>query len=247
LSYLVSPKTTLVLRLSRKSQLSPDVYDFAFTPSHPVQFQPGQYMEWTLGHADPDTRGNRRFFTLASAPTEKALHLGVKFYGKSSTFKQALREMDEHTEIVASHLAGDFILPRNPKQKCVFIAGGIGITPFRSMLKYLLDTGQQRPIILFYANRTVNDIVYVDVLERARSQLGVKVVYTVTDTVNLPRSWQGYVGHITPEIIRAQVTDYKKCVFYISGPLGMIESFQQVLDVLGVPHHHIKTDYFAGL
>lgn len=249
LSFLVSSKATLVLRLRQRVQLSPDTYEFVFRPSRTLAFAPGQYMEWTLGHQDPDTRGNRRYFTLASSPTEPDLRLGVKFYDQSSTFKQAMLSMDGREEIVASHLAGDFVLPRNPKQKLVFIAGGIGITPFRSMLKYLLDSRQRRPIVVFYVNKTFRDIVYKDVLDRAWNELGIETIYTLTDTRKLPPPpwWKGRVGYITPQILKAHVPDYRKCIFYISGPKGLVDSFRGLLAQLRVPESQIKTDYFAGL
>ena len=246
-SYLVSPKTTLVLRLKQKVQLAPDIYDFIFAPTRKFAFEPGQYMEWTLGYKDPDSRGNRRYFTLASSPTEKYLRLGLKFYEKSSSFKQAMLAMDANHEIVASNLSGDFVLPRDPNQKCVFIAGGIGITPFRSMIKYLVDNRQKRPIVLFYANKTASDLVYVDVFEKAREELGLKTIYTVTDTNKIPSWWKGRVGRITPQLIKEQVPDYKDCVFYISGPKGMIDSFKAALRQLHVHESHIKTDFFTGL
>ena len=246
-SYIVSPKTKLILRLKKRVQLAPDIYDFIFAPEGKFAFAPGQYMEWTLGLHDPDSRGNRRYFTLASSPTEDHIRLGIKFYRNSSTFKQTLLCMDQNSEILASQLAGDFVLPSNPKQKCVFIAGGIGITPFRSMIKYLLDTHQLRPLVLFYANRTADEFVYVDVLERARKELGIKTIYTVTDTRNLPSSWQGNVGRITPQMIKNQVPDYYKCVFYISGSKGMVDSFKRLLSQLNISDSSIKTDFFSGL
>ena len=246
-SYIVSPKTTLVLTLKKKVQLTQDIYDFIFTPNRRVAFAPGQYMEWTLGHDDPDSRGNRRYFTLASSPTEDTLRLGVKFNSNSSTFKQAMLSMDANHEILASQLAGEFVLPRDPNQKCVFIAGGIGITPFRSMIKYLLDTRQRRSIVLFYANKTVNDLVYVDVFERARQELGITTVYTVTDTRHVPSWWKGRTGRISPQMIRTLVPDYANCVFYLSGPKGMVDSFRALLEQLHVEESNIKTDFFPGL
>ena len=247
-SYLVSPKTRLVLSLKQKIEIAPDVYDFIFAPLRKIAFAPGQYMEWTLGHAEPDSRGNRRYFTLASSPTEDQLRLGIKFYEHSSTFKRTMLSLEKNSEIVASQLAGDFVLPRNPRQKCVFIAGGIGITPFRSMIKYLLDTRQRRSIVLFYVNKTVKDIVYKDVFDKAQQQLGIKTIYTVTDTHGLPRAWQGRVGlgHITPQLIKLEVPDYLNCLFYISGPKGMVDSFQELLSQLNVQESHIKTDFFPG-
>src|SRR5258706_221 len=117
-SYLVSPKAKLVLRLKERIHIAPDVYDFIFQPNRKLAFAPGQYMEWTLGHAHPDSRGNRRYFTLASAPTEDELRVGVKFYDNSSSYKQSMLKMDSGTEIVAGQLAGDFTLPGDLRQKC---------------------------------------------------------------------------------------------------------------------------------
>ncbi|MBA3946782.1 MAG: RnfABCDGE type electron transport complex subunit D [Herpetosiphonaceae bacterium] len=246
-SFIVSPKTALVLKLKEKIQLAPDIYDFIFVPNRKLAFAPGQYMEWTLGHDEPDTRGNRRYFTLASSPTEDQLRLGVKFSRNSSTFKQALLEMDQQHEIVAQQIAGDFVLPNDPEQKCVFLAGGIGITPFRSMIKYLLDMQQRREIVLFYANRSINEIVYKDVLHRAQLALGIKTIYTITDPQNVPAGWKGQSGHITAQMIKDAVPDYRQCVFYISGPQRMVDETQAVLRELQIKGSQIKTDYFAGL
>lgn len=246
-SYLVSPKRTLVLRLKEKVQLAPDIYDFIFVPTRRLAFAPGQYMAWTLAHRDPDSRGNRRYFTLASSPTEDTLRVGVKYAPRGSSFKQALLAMDGSQEIVAAQVAGDFVLPADPRQKCVFIAGGIGITPFRSMIKFLLDTRQPRPIVLFYAARTAEEIVYKDVFDQAQRQLGIKTIYTITDTRALPPFWKGRIGRITPQMIQSEVPDYLHCVFYISGPQGMVDSFKAILSQLGVSESQIKTDFFAGL
>jgi ferredoxin-NADP reductase len=201
-----------------------------------------------LGHDSPDSRGNRRYFTLASSPTEENLILGVKFYPKSSSFKKSMLAMDEdkNHEIVAAQLAGDFVLPNDPNQKCVFIAGGIGITPFRSMIKYLLDMNQKRPMVLFYANKSPSDIVYKDVFEKAREQLGLKVIYTITGRSKIPANWRGQVGHITAQMVKNEVPDYQHCLFYLSGPNAMITEFESVLSGMGVKREHIKKDFFPG-
>ena len=246
-SYLVSPKKKLVLTLKERVRLSPDVYEFVFSPGRKFAYEPGQYMEWTLGHNEVDSRGNRRYFTLASAPTEHFLKLGVKISDRSSTFKRQLLSMDREHQIFASQLAGDFVLPKNQKQKCVFIAGGIGITPFRSMIKYLLDTRQRRPITIFYANRNAGEIVYKDIFDRAEKELGIKTIYTLTDAHSLPADWKGQIGRIKPEWIQKLVPRYQTCLFYLSGPVGMIQSFTDTLHQLGVKDSRIKTDYFSGL
>ncbi len=245
-SFLTSPRSTFVLELRKKIQLAPDIYEFVFARPPKFSFAPGQYMEWTMGLKDADSRGNRRYFTLASSPTENTIRLGVKFYERSSAYKQEMLAMNTGAEVIAGHLAGDFVLPADPTQPCVFIAGGIGITPFRSMLQYLLDKREKRPITVIYVVRRADEIVYDDVLQRAQRQ-GVGVIYTLTDTENVPPGWRGRVGYITPEVITSVVPDYPRALYYISGPRRMVESLHDALDELGVQPRRIKTDYFAGL
>lgn len=248
-SYLVSPKGKLILKLKEKIQIAPDIYDFIFQRSEGskgLSFLPGQYLEWTLGHNNPDGRGNRRYFTIASSSTEADLRIGVKFYPRSSSFKKALWSMTTGSEIVASQLSGDFVLPKNPGQKLVFVAGGIGITPFRSMIKYLLDTNQKRPIILFYANKTSTELVYDDIIRQAVQQLGMKVVYILTETEQIPSTWQGKRGRISEQMIREEVPDYKERLFYLSGPHQMVASFEETLSKMGINQGRVKVDYFPG-
>ena len=204
-------------------------------------------MEFTLAHAHSDSRGNRRYFTLASSPTENLVHLGVRFYDQGSSFKQAMSSMDGEIPIVGAQLAGDFTLPPDPKQKLVFIAGGIGITPFRSMLKYLLDMQDRRDIILFYANKTADEIVYQDILNTAQARLGMKTFYTLTDTTVIPRNWPGYVGRISEQMLREAMPDYQERTYYLSGPPNMVNAYEQVLKSMGVKYGQIKKDFFPGL
>lgn len=246
-AFIVSPKYTMRFRLKRKNRLSPDIVDFILTPTRSITFAPGQYMEWTLAHPHPDSRGNRRFFTIASSPTEGVVRLGVRFYQEGSTFKRALWMMDGRTRLLGAHVAGDFTLPKDAREKLVFIAGGIGITPFRSMLKYLVDTRQKRNIILFYVNRNANDFIYKDVLGEAQTRLGVRTIYTLTDTTSVPANWQGAVGRLSPDMIREAAPDFMERTFYLSGPPSMVHAYERVLKEMGVRHRQIKTDFFPGL
>ena len=245
-SYIVSPKFRLILKLKAKNQIAPDTYELTFTPDRPLKFKSGQYLEWTLGYNRPDSRGNRRYFTIASSPTEKDIKMGVKFYPNSSSFKKSLLEMRVDKIIVASQLAGDFVLPKNKNQKLFFIAGGIGITPFRSMIKYMLDSDEKRQVVLFYSNKTFSDIVYTDIFDEAREKFGLKTVYTLTDSESISMSWLGQKGLITEKMIRDEVPDYKERLFYISGPRSMVIHFEDVLKKIGVKKRQIKTDFFPG-
>lgn len=245
-SYLVSPKKKLILKLKERIQVGQDIYDFIFHPQEKLAFVPGQYLEWTLPQKNLDSRGNRRYFTLASSPTEEDLRIGVKFYEKPSSFKQALAGMTSQNEIVASQITGDFTLPKNKDQKLVFIAGGIGITPFRSMIKYLLDKGERRTITLFYSCKTANEFVYQDVFTAAASQLGVKTIYVLSDKTQVPPNWGGKVGFIDEQMIKTEVPDYLERGFYLSGPHSMVDAFQTVLKQMGLKNSQIKVDFFPG-
>lgn len=244
-SYLIGPKEKLFLKLKEKIKIAEGLYDFSFIVGRKISFIPGQYMEWTLPHEKIDSRGNRRYFTIASSPTEDHLKLGIKIYNNGSSFKRALMNLDNETEIVGAQLSGDFTLPIDKKQKLVFIAGGIGITPFRSMIKYLVDNNQHRIITLFYSNKSGKEIMYSDVFEKAR-ELGINTVYTLTDKDNLPLNWKGYSGRITSKLIKTEVPDFMERRYYLSGPHNMVKEFQRILEEIGVPKNKIKVDYFPG-
>ncbi len=245
-SYLVSPKDRLILELKKIQKVANDTYHFVFNTPKPLAFVPGQYLEWTLTPKGADSRGNRRYFTIASSPTERELMMGVKFYPKPSSFKKQLATMRPRDTIIASQRAGDFVLPHNKRKKLVFIAGGIGITPFRSMLKFLIDRDETRDIVVLYSNKTIADVAYTDVLETARENLGVRTVYTLTDEASIPSTWRGRRGFIDRTTIVEEVPDFTERMFYISGPQTMVDHFDEVLRDLGVPRRHIKKDFFPG-
>lgn len=245
-SYFVSPKEKLILQLKEKIETASDTFDYVFQLQKRPAFVPGQYMEWTLSHPQTDNRGNRRYFTLASSPTEDILRIGVKFHRPSSSYKKAMAKMNGQTQIIASQRAGDFVLPKNPVQKIVFIAGGIGITPYRSMIKYLIDTQQRRDLVLFYSNKTASEIVYKDIFNQAQKELGIKTVYTLTDTTNIPVDWSSKIGRIDAKMIQEAVPDYQERLFYISGPNSLVVGFKETLKSLGITEGKIKTDFFPG-
>jgi ferredoxin-NADP reductase len=245
-AYLVSPKKRLTLKLKKFVQVAPDTAEFVFNTDSPLHFKPGQYLEFTLGHKKADNRGNRRYFTIASSPTEKELRLGVKFYPQPSSFKKALAQMDNGDTIIASQLSGDFVLPRNKKKKLVFIAGGIGITPFRSMIKYLIDIGQKRDIVLIYSNKKETDIIYKDIFDQAAKLLGIKTIYTLTGLKNGETKWAGRTGTVDGRMILEEIKDWQQRTYYISGPPSMITGIEKTIMNLGLSRHRIKTDFFPG-
>lgn len=243
-AFAVSSKQKLFLKFKSKQQLSATIYDFVFEPSQQLRFAPGQYLEWTLPHIVPDSRGNRRYFTIASSPTEKDIHLGVRIDPRaSSSFKKSLIEMSGTHAMVASHLSGDFTMPKDRTQKLAFVAGGIGITPFRSMVKYLIDTNERRDIVLYYLANSANDFAYHELFQEAHEKVGIQTIYIASST---DTTWQGRVGRLTPEVIYETLPDFTERHFYLSGPNGMVESYKKMLNDMNVPRKQITTDYFPG-
>jgi ferredoxin-NADP reductase len=246
-AYIINPRVRLFPVLAQKARIAANSVDFVFNPGKRLAYKPGQYMEWTLPHNHIDNRGNRRYFTLASSPTEPTLRLGVKFYDPSSSYKKAMLDMTEETRVIAAQVAGDFVLPKNPKRKLVFIAGGIGVTPFRSMVKYLIDTREQRDVIVLYAANNVQDIAYRQVFEQARQELGITTTYVLArPDPTQPLGAYQRAGYVDGNAIRAAVPDYRSRMFYVSGSHQMVVTVQDALGKLGVPKSHVKVDYFPG-
>jgi ferredoxin-NADP reductase len=243
-SYATVMRQRLHLRLLGRHELSKDVYELTFAPDQPFRYQAGQYVELTLPHNRPDSRGNRRSFTIASSPTEQNVRLAMKFSTPSSSFKTSLATMQAGSYVYGSQIAGEFLLPKDVKTKLLFVAGGIGITPFRSMLQYLVDTQQQRDIALLYVVSDSQAFIYTDVLHMA-VQFGLKTVYILSGS-NIPADWRGELGNITKELLTRTVPDYKGRRCYISGPNQMVTATHKALTSAGIKRKHIKTDYFSG-
>lgn len=245
-AFLVSSRQNYFLKLAEKIKLAPSIYEFRFSPTKKLDYLPGQYLEWTLPHRKPDMRGNRRFFTIASSPTENDIRLGIKITDKSSSFKNALLKQNIGSVISAGLLAGDFTLPNKENEKLVLIAGGIGITPFRSMIKYIIDAKQKRDVILFYACSDPSEFVYKDIFEKASYSNLLKVIYVITHAENAPTTWHGEKGRITADMIKDHVADCDKRRFYLSGPNSMVQGYKELLNKMGIKNSQIKTDYFPG-
>ena len=134
--------------------------------------------------------------------------------------------MEPGDTIHAAQLAGSFTLPANPDTKLAFLAGGIGITPFRSMLQYLLDRKERRGrSSSSTATKRQQDIAYRDVLDAARRELGIRTVHAVARGARRGQ----YPGYIDARLVRAAIPDYRERTFYISGPQAMVKALRQML------------------
>ncbi len=247
-AWLVSAKANQMLWLKERRPISGDTEEFVFRQEHPVRFRPGQYLEWTLPHDHPDDRGDRRFFTISSPPGDDALAIGVEFKTRSSTFKKRLKDLKPGERIAAGHLAGDFVMPGDPEQKLAFVAGGIGVTPFVSMIRDLLQRGEKRDIVVLVTNRYETGAAYLDVFEQARAELGVRTILTLTGPAEtIPAGWTGRTGRIDETLLREEIPDYEERVFYICGSQRLVSGIKGALARLGVERGSVRSDYFPGL
>lgn len=232
-AFFVTLRAGQHLKLVERKQLSSTTYEFAFAPSRKINYKPGLYFAWTLDKVKFDSRGNRRSFTIASSPLEKNLKLGIKFYEPSSQFKKTLLGLKKGDHIHVSALSGDFVLPKDQNKKLLFIAGGIGVTPFRSMIRDLTLRKQKRDITLFYFANGEQEVLYKDIWKDA-APYGVKVV-PLTNREKLDK-----------ELLKKYVSDYKQHDFYLSGPPFMVRAYKKTLRALDISASRIHTDYFSG-
>jgi glycine betaine catabolism B len=245
-AYIINPKRKFVFIIKEIYKVSEGVLGFILNSNKEVNNKAGQYMEWTLPAVHADNRGNRRYFTIASSPTEQESQLGVKFYPSPSSFKKTLFDLKVGDKIIGGQLSGDFVLPQDKNKKLAFLAGGIGVTPFRSMIKYLIDKKEKRNIVMVYSNRTQEEIAYKEIFKEGES-IGARIIYTLSETEKLTQDWMGEKGFIDEEMIRRQIPDFIERTFYISGSHNMVTTFQDILKKMGVKKSQIKTDFFPGL
>ncbi|OGD84740.1 hypothetical protein A2165_03165 [Candidatus Curtissbacteria bacterium RBG_13_40_7] len=222
------------LKLVDKRREVSGVYSFVFKNDEPFKWRAGQFLMYFLDHANADERGRRRYFTIASAPFENVIILTTRFINEGgSSFKKALLDMPLDSTIYAEGPRGSFVVD-DSDQSYVFIAGGIGITPFRSILLELDHKKLPINVILLYASGT-RDFVYKKELEQlAKKHPSLKIQYII------------FPDRIDESAIKKNVGDLQKPFCYISGPKPMVQEFENLLPKMGMPQEHLKRDYFPG-
>ena len=234
----------LFLTLQSKSEIAANTWEFIFTKPKIVVFQAGQYVEWMLPHTPADIRGIRRYFTIAASPTEDTIRVALKVPNPGSSFKAALVALPVGKTVIASQRAGDFTLPTDTSKKIAMIAGGIGVTPFRSQVKYLMDTKAATNVLLFYCATTKADVAYGDVWQQAATQLPFTLIPVLAKEPSAPEYETGF---LTAEILKRRAPDLLERTWYVSGPPPMVNAAVNTLRTLGVPARQIVQDFFPGL
>lgn len=221
------------LTLVEKKKEAEDVISFIFKPEIPFSWKPGQFLHYTLKHKNYDSRGPDRYFTIASAPYEQIVQITTRFAKDGSSFKKALKAFKIGDTIEGVAPDGNFTIG-DPDQKFIFIAGGIGITPFRAILLDFAHKNIPVHVTLLYANKISNFAYKEELKNIAKLNPNFKIYYFVDP------------NRIDEDAIKKTVANLRKKIFYVSGPEPMVESLDELLEKLGVPKNHIKNDFFPG-
>jgi ferredoxin-NADP reductase len=218
-----------------------NIVTFWFEPEKPLNQLAGQYLEMTLKHNSPDNRGEKRWFTLSNSPTEKPLiSITTKFPEDKSSFKNALLIIKTGQRVSISDPIGFFVLPKDINLPLVFIAGGIGIVPFRSINKYLQDTGQKRDITLIYYVKNEQELIFQDLFDTT-------IPNRVAIVNNPSKTWKGEMGRLNGQKVLDIARPSFNALFYIAGSKPLVETLEKQLMQLGVDKSHLLIDYFPDI
>jgi ferredoxin-NADP reductase len=209
-----------------------------------VDFTPGQYFWVEL--LDPpyeDEKGARRHITVVTSPTEEGV-LGLATRLRDSAFKKSLTELPEGAPVDVEQPKGSFLLPEDTSKEYVFLAGGIGITPFRSMLRYMVDKGLDYHVTLVCSNRDRESTPFFEELQELEADLPRgRVVFTMDQD----ESWDGEKRRISPEMLQDVLGgDLSSFHFMIAGPPGMAKAVKAAILEAGVPEEQVQSDSFSG-
>ncbi len=239
-AFIVAFPRRHTLTLVRSAQVGGGVVEYFFAP-HAVKYAPGQYMEWVVPHAHPDIRGTRRFISISSPVGAEEISFAVRHVEKGSSFKKELAALKEGATVYAVAVAGDFTLQEGPS---VFIAGGIGITPFMSMLRTAAARHEQLNATLFYCNSSLQTIAFKDEIDALCRACSVRVVHVLAQP---DAQFASEAGYFTSAHISKYVTEPGTATYYISGPPVMVTSAERAVRSAAGKGARTVTDFFPGL
>lgn len=238
--------TTYQSRLKSREEVAEGTMAFHLEKPTDFQFRPGQYVDVTLINTpETDSQGVVRTFSIASAPYENELLVATRM--RNSAFKRVLATLPLSTELKLEGPMGSFTLHKNPTKPAVFLAGGIGITPFLSMLRQAAKEKLSRLLYLFYSNRHPEDAAFLKHLEDlAKSNANFIFVPSMSEMEKSTLDWQGERGIINREMLVKHFCDLQGPLYYVAGPPAMVAAMRLMLSTAGVDEDDIRTEEFAG-
>jgi ferredoxin-NADP reductase len=232
------------IKLKSKKEVARDTMAFHFEKPSGFTFKPGQFADFTLiKPAETDAEGDIRGFSLG-APYEEDIIFTTRM--RDTAFKRNMKKMAIGTEVIFDGAYGSFTLQNNTKIPAVFLCGGIGITPVRSIILQATHDKTAHKIFLFYANKTPNDAAYLDELTAAqKANTNFMLISSMTD-INGSKNWKGETGFFTKEMLKKYTGDLSQPIYYISGPASMVTSIRKTLNEAGIDDDNIRTEEFSG-
>ena len=219
-------------------QRTRNVKSFRFSRPSSFNYEAGQFLFVTLKEGKKELK---KHFTLSSSPTEDFIEFTKKLTGHEFSNMLDSLKVGDYVKIDAPY--GKFVLDAKQK-KIIMLSGGIGITPLRSMCRYVTDLRLNVNIVLLYGNETYEDIAFrQDLTEMEEENQNLQVVHILTKP---PSNWAGYTGYIDAEAIQKEIPDYKQRLFYTCGPPGMVKAMKNLLHDLDVHNEQIKIENFSG-
>src|ERR1700691_2424638 len=235
-----------ICRLKDRKQVAEGTMAFRFERPPHWAFKAGQYLDMTLlDPSDTDSEGNVRSFSIASAPHEDTLMVATRM--RNTAFKRVLRTMPLGTAVKIEGPSGDLILQNDAALTVVLLAGGIGITPFRSMVFLAAEEQLQPRIFLFYSNPRPEDAPFLAELQSLeRNNPKYKLIASMTEMEKSHQPWNGETGLIDQGMLGRHLNGAASPIYYIAGPPAMVKGLHEMLSKAGVKDSDIRAEEFAG-
>lgn len=237
--------TEYATALESTEDLAEGTMGLHFTKPADFRFKPGQAIDVILdGHAGTDENG-RHTFSIVSAPSDDQLVVATRM--RDSAFKRALQALPVGAPVTIDGPSGSLTLHNDRTRPAVFIAGGIGITPFVSILRNAAEHQLPHALLLLYSNRRPEDAAFLAELQQLEtSNLNFRLLATMTGMDKSQRSWDGDTTQIDADFVKRAVADLSRPVYYLVGPPGMVEAMRKVLERIGIDDDDVRSEEFYG-
>ena len=219
---------------------------FQFEKPPGFDFRPGQSADLTLlNPPETDAEGNVRTFSIASAPFEDQLMFATRM--RDTAFKRSLKKVPLGTVVKMDSAMGSFTLHKNSAKPGVFLAGGIGITPFSSIVRQADHDRAPHKLYLFYSNRRPEEAPFVEALQNlAKTNPQLRFIATMTEMPRSKKTWNGETGRINQEMLSKYLNDLRGPIYYVAGPPALVSGMRKMLVASGVEEDDIRSDEFSG-
>jgi ferredoxin-NADP reductase len=220
-----------------KKHLATDIYSFYFHRPKGFIFEPGDYTELALNYGET---GGRHWFSIASSPKENSLMFVTRLPRLASDYKKAMAKLQPNEKVQVSPPIGTFNLPFVQNPPLLFVAAGIGITPFLSMFKFIQATNGQYSILLLYAAKNQPEFIFQEMIEKTPN---LETMYVLTKP---DKNWNKLIHPLNLKLIKDTVPGYKHKKIYLSGAQNIIEKLYYDFLKDGLNKENLMLDYFEG-